>query len=1475
MSLPSTGSPYPPQLHLSIPPSTTSFKRSFEQFGFDLDDSPIPGNDGGSNQLDQGSGSSSGPGGSGLRPGPSVGAGTASAIGRDNNRNKRARSASSETNSSSGRSSRSNYQSVSSGSSSMHRLSARPSLEVPPRLPTPDVDVDMSDVSDAAQPFPVSASAPGATPPLMPSTSMNFPEAYSIAFQTIHGETSPTSPPVLPPLRLDVDHEEEPFTASPEQVPALNGDEPPRIHIDLPQAPLRIIEDEEEGPEAALALPNPPTLPPIPTGDLFEPAPQNLSDHLPPSPSLYELRQWIGETASPSAEARSDVADPGTSRVLLAAPSHSSTSPTNADGERLSPARNRLQRSLGDFLSVVVESDGDSPISSLFPERRDEASRRQTDSAEARRRMREGPSAVTSSYRPTTLSSIFTRRNSSFAEDDGDSSNPHDELLTSTAARDPPRPSTRAYNSSSANGPSSYRSTVPSAPRWPSLGQRSTRRTWLGDPTSLDFDSSSDDEAEPALPDPTRPYSGPFAFSSSTRRALMEERVFGRPTDHSSTPPSQPFSARPPRQVSFRPSSSSLIGETISDVRVRELNRHGLGFPTSSSTSSSTGTFASATQGTGSRSYPSTRANTSTFDLPRIQPSATSQSSILEDIADRMAFDRTATQAENRGPSATVQPPQPSAPSSFPTFYPTTLHDRRYPDFDLRTTPRSTGAPVRPSFPSFFDYDMAMAHDSESSGESSPVFEATPSRTQPSEIDTSRASFFPPAIPSPNLDLSFTANTEGSSAQSNDRSTYHRRNSSGSGFGQELTTTTASSLNSWPPFPDFPFAFDVFTNDLSHIHPSPSIEDPNPPLPSSHGSSSLPRSRLNSIPAPSATTSLGVAGSASSSSRRESLWESRGREVMESRYYHLSASTRERDEDERRRRTQEAYPYPRDDLRSSGPTFYPSFTSSPTNSSSVLPPSSSDPALASRTGHSAAATAGGRGDTSGGAIASRFIPGPFSNTMRALERERNAADTSRSFRQQHGHQDPVSAPARPRNPIGSPERTTTSAPRVQSHAPIPIPGAGSRGDSSATVNPAMTFHRQSRRSSFTGASDQQSAYTSTQRFTEDITPAVRRLREMQALHDRVLQVQLSSQTASTRLTGTGSTPSEPPRRTVHTQPLPQDVSAHPSPYSGTVTGTGRDSSTPSGPGGLSRLPASRTAPSSTIPATASTGRQAYTEDSSRPFAQAIESLREPRQGSGLSALGETVRRRARFEQLAEETGAMNRERARIIRAEYVNRRRHTLNLRGFSLGDFMRDEEFDESYEALLSLSSVVGDARPRGTSPTVLNTMEKGKYADWATAEGDKRCPICLDDYTPSDEVMKLKNCSHWLHEGCLDQWLKGANTCPVCRNQVNGAATKFGLDRMPTRESTTTNPANPTSSVSNTNNSTINTRARALSGYTPPRTGPSSPPSSRPTPGYYNYSLRRDPDDDDDSSGLGPSGHGTTSNSSSNSFGNFHRFL
>lgn len=115
---------------------------------------------------------------------------------------------------------------------------------------------------------------------------------------------------------------------------------------DLPQSSLTTLvapepeqeanEEAEETPVTLPFSPHPPTLPPIPTTDLLiaghddaEPRaatvpPQSLDDHVPPSPSLHELRRWIDDAASPAAQsddsssglARSDVADPGTSRVV-------------------------------------------------------------------------------------------------------------------------------------------------------------------------------------------------------------------------------------------------------------------------------------------------------------------------------------------------------------------------------------------------------------------------------------------------------------------------------------------------------------------------------------------------------------------------------------------------------------------------------------------------------------------------------------------------------------------------------------------------------------------------------------------------------------------------------------------------------------------------------------------------------------------------------------------------------------------------------------------------------------------------------------------------------------------------------------------------------------------------------------------------------------------------------------------------------
>ncbi|KAF9531403.1 hypothetical protein CPB83DRAFT_103185 [Crepidotus variabilis] len=128
-SSPKMSSNCPPQLQLSIQPSTTSFKRSFEQFGFDLG-SPVDGGASGSNN--------------------------------GNDRNKRARSASSFSDSNESMDSSSSSRTLASTSSTPASSAQRqdgaslagvgsiagagPLALGPPRLPTPDIqDVEMID----------------------------------------------------------------------------------------------------------------------------------------------------------------------------------------------------------------------------------------------------------------------------------------------------------------------------------------------------------------------------------------------------------------------------------------------------------------------------------------------------------------------------------------------------------------------------------------------------------------------------------------------------------------------------------------------------------------------------------------------------------------------------------------------------------------------------------------------------------------------------------------------------------------------------------------------------------------------------------------------------------------------------------------------------------------------------------------------------------------------------------------------------------------------------------------------------------------------------------------------------------------------------------------------------------------------------------------------------------------------------------
>jgi len=182
----------PPQLHLTLPSNTTSFKRSFEQFGFDLE-SPVGGPEAGSS----GSGSSG-----------------RSDNGR-NSRNKRARSASSLSDGNDSLRSSASSSTFTSGSSDISfsegsgasGSSAVVSAVSPPRIPTPDIqDIEMPDYrSDQVQ----------HRPPSQVSPAVSSDENYRILLdgrndtripsvrQPPSLPRSPTPPPTLPPLLLE------------------------------------------------------------------------------------------------------------------------------------------------------------------------------------------------------------------------------------------------------------------------------------------------------------------------------------------------------------------------------------------------------------------------------------------------------------------------------------------------------------------------------------------------------------------------------------------------------------------------------------------------------------------------------------------------------------------------------------------------------------------------------------------------------------------------------------------------------------------------------------------------------------------------------------------------------------------------------------------------------------------------------------------------------------------------------------------------------------------------------------------------------------------------------------------------------------------------------------------------------------------------------------------------------------------------
>ncbi|XP_059843677.1 uncharacterized protein si:ch211-59o9.10 [Hypanus sabinus] len=89
-------------------------------------------------------------------------------------------------------------------------------------------------------------------------------------------------------------------------------------------------------------------------------------------------------------------------------------------------------------------------------------------------------------------------------------------------------------------------------------------------------------------------------------------------------------------------------------------------------------------------------------------------------------------------------------------------------------------------------------------------------------------------------------------------------------------------------------------------------------------------------------------------------------------------------------------------------------------------------------------------------------------------------------------------------------------------------------------------------------------------------------------------------------------------------------------------------------------------------------------------------------------------------------------------------------------------------YEDLLAFEESQGSAvAQKKLSNADINRLPI-KFFDPKCAAGKTQCHICFNDYS-SGEKLRILPCLHDYHSQCIDRWLKGHISCPICRVDVN----------------------------------------------------------------------------------------------------------
>ncbi|CAK9144525.1 unnamed protein product [Ilex paraguariensis] len=100
--------------------------------------------------------------------------------------------------------------------------------------------------------------------------------------------------------------------------------------------------------------------------------------------------------------------------------------------------------------------------------------------------------------------------------------------------------------------------------------------------------------------------------------------------------------------------------------------------------------------------------------------------------------------------------------------------------------------------------------------------------------------------------------------------------------------------------------------------------------------------------------------------------------------------------------------------------------------------------------------------------------------------------------------------------------------------------------------------------------------------------------------------------------------------------------------------------------------------------------------------------------------------------------------------------------------------------------------SRSSGIDKTVIESLPFFRFSSLNGSKEGLECVVCLSKFEDSEILRLLPKCRHAFHMNCIDEWLEGHSTCPLCRYKFDvGDLTNFTYTNSLRYPPNSSNPA------------------------------------------------------------------------------------